>query len=88
MQGRWWGLLLFALLLCAPVPSRAGEFDGKLERVDLQSVTVRGCDNSKVVLALEQKDREKAAPFLGKSVTVVFKTENGEYKALFFRSKH
>jgi len=67
--------------------SLADEFDGKLERVDLQSVTVRGCDNSRKVLALEQKDRQKAAQFLGKSVTVVFKTENGEQKALFFRSK-
>ena len=86
MSGRWSGVLFFALVLSCAQLCYGGEYAGKLERVDLKSVTLRSPDNQKLILKVEGCDRKKAAPYLGKSVTVQFRIENGEQKAVLFRS--
>jgi hypothetical protein len=59
---------------------------GKLERVDLKTVTLRSTDNQKLILKVDGSDRKKAAPYLGKSVTVRFRIEKGEHRAVLFQS--
>ena len=65
---------------------RAEEFAGKLERVDLESVTLLGSDNQRLVIRVDRGSRQAAAPFLGKWVTVDFRTEGGQCQAVRFRS--
>jgi hypothetical protein len=77
-------LILAASALCQPC--RAEEFAGKLERVDLESVTLLGSDNQRVVIRVDRGSRRAAAPFLGKWVTVDFRTEGDHCKAVRFRS--
>jgi len=84
MQGRCKGLVL-ALVLCAPLPCVAGELSGKLERVDLATVTLRTPDDQQLVLAVNPGDRERAAPFLGKSVMVQYRTEQGAKRLIVFQ---
>ena len=86
MRVRWLWMMLFAALSAAPQCCLAGEFAGWLERVDLESVTLRDSDNKPVVVRVERNHRFQAAPFLGKWVTVDFQTEKGEFRALGFRS--
>jgi len=88
MQGAAWGVLLSALLLYSPQLCAAEEFDGKLERVDLKTVTLRSCSNQKLIVTVDQNERQKAAAHLGKSVTVLFETENGKHRAVLFRARH
>ena len=88
MQVPAWGVLLLVLLFYGPQPCTADQFDGKLERVDLKTVTLVGCNNQKLVVTVDQKEREKAAAHLGKTVTVHFKTDNGEHRAVFFRARY
>ena len=77
-----------AALVCLALPHLccAGELAGKLERVDRATVTLRGQDNSRLVLKADNTARQKAAPFLGKSVTVQFRNENGHKRVVVFRS--
>jgi hypothetical protein len=84
MQGRCKGLVL-ALVLCAPLSCAADELSGKLERVDLSTVTLRTTDNQQLVLGVNPGDRQRAAPYLGKSVMVQFRTEQGAKKLVLFR---
>jgi len=86
MQGRCCAALLVSILLPCAHLCQAQECVGKLERVDLQTVTVRSCDNQKAVFKVDGRDRGKAAPYLGKSVAVEIKTENGEQWAVLFRA--
>jgi hypothetical protein len=86
MSGRWSGVLFFAFLLSFAQFCYGGELAGKLERVDLKTVTLRNSDNQKLILRVEGCDRKKAAPYLGKSVTVQFRIENGKQRAVLFRS--
>ena len=88
MPGHAWGVLLLALLLCNPQPCAAEEFNGKLLRVDLTTVTLCSPDNQRLVVSVDRNGREKAAAHLGKSVTVLFRVENGEQKAVLFRSMY
>jgi len=83
---RKFGLGMFAVLILAgaPGPGVADEFFGKLERVDLDSVTLRGPDNSMIVVRVDGGHRRDAAPFLGKTVTVHFQNDRGECRALRF----
>jgi len=67
------------------LPCAAGECAGKLERVDITSVTLRTSDNQQLVLGVNPGDRERAAPYLGKSVTVQYRTEQGAMKLVLFR---
>ncbi len=79
-------ILLIFLLFCVCQPCCAEEFAGKLERVDLQTVTVLGCGNRRLVIRVDRGGRRAAAPFLGKWVTVDFTNTGGEYRAIGFRS--
>jgi hypothetical protein len=86
MPGRWCGLLCFVFLLSSAQLCYGGELAGKLERVDLKTVTLRSTDNQKLILKVDGSDRKKAAPYLGKSVTVRFRIEKGEHRAVLFQS--
>ncbi len=79
-------ILLIFLLFCANQPCRAEEFAGKLERVDIDTVTILGCGNRRLVIRVDRGSRLAAAPFLGKWVTVDLTTAGGEYQAVRFRS--
>ncbi len=87
MRDRCLGILLALLMFGAVKPCFAEEFSGKLERVDLETVTIVDSDNQRVVVWVDQDDRKLAAPFLGKWVRVdVFKPEHGQPRAIRFRS--
>ncbi len=63
----------------------AGEFAGRLERVDLQTVTFRGHNNQLLVVHVDRNHRLQAAPYLGMWVTVDFTTDQGTMRAKAFR---
>ena len=63
----------------------AGEFVGRLERVDLQTITLRGPDNQRLVVHVDRDHRQQAAPFLGMWITVDFITDQGTRRAKGFR---
>lgn len=86
MSGRWRVVCACAMLMLSPQASLAGEMHGKLERIDLQTVTLRGINNEPQILQVDGKDREKAAPYIGKTVTVGIQEEEGLRKAISFRS--
>jgi predicted thioesterase len=64
----------------------AEELAGKLERIDFETVTLIGSDNRKVDVRVDMGNRHKAAPFLGKTVTVDVTVDKGECRAVRFRS--
>ncbi|MEW6352029.1 MAG: hypothetical protein AB1646_23510 [Thermodesulfobacteriota bacterium] len=75
-----------ALLLCVSVSSvSAGEFEGKLERIDRHTVTLLGPNQTRLVLKVDRPDVQKAAAFVGKSVSVEFASEEGHKRLLMFR---
>ncbi|MGO9568303.1 MAG: hypothetical protein ACLP5H_12250 [Desulfomonilaceae bacterium] len=86
MRDRCLGILLILAVTGLCQPCCAEEFAGKLERVDLESVTLLGSDNQRVVIRVDRGSRQAAAPFLGKWVTVDFRNEGGYCQALRFRS--
>jgi hypothetical protein len=79
--------ILMVLIACsAHEVCRGEEVAGKLERVDFESITVVGSDNRKISVRVEPGNRHKAAPFLGKTVTVdVVNLDKGECRAIRFR---
>jgi hypothetical protein len=85
MRGRWFAMLLFAGLLVWPQVCAAGEFAGRLERVDWESVTLRDSNDKLVVVRVNKDHRFQAAPYLGQWVTVDFRNDKGEYRAIGFR---
>ncbi|MFC1834381.1 hypothetical protein ACFL2Q_06570 [Thermodesulfobacteriota bacterium] len=86
MQGRWWGVLLLALIPVLHQPCSAGEFAGKLVRVDSTTVTLRGTGNQKMVIRVNPVDRQEAARLLGRTVKVQTTGGHGGYKVKFFRA--
>ena len=86
MWGRCWGLVLLALLLASACPCFAGELSGKLERIDRATVTLLDLANRRITLTVDTRDRSKAARYLGKSVTVVVRPEDGHQRAVLFSS--
>ena len=85
MRGYWLGIATALLTAAALQPCMAGEFAGRLERVDLQTVTLRGNDNKLLVVHVDKNHRLQAASFLGRWVTVDFQSEHGAFQALGFR---
>lgn len=79
--------ILIVLVACsANQLCRAEEVAGKLERVDFESITLVGSDNRQVSVRVDADNRQKAAPFLGKTVTVdVVNVDKGECRAIRFR---
>ena len=88
MRDRCLRILLTAMAVCVCQPCHAEEFAGKLERVDLETVTLRGSDNQRLVIRVDRGSRQAAAPFLGKWVTVDFSTDDGQCQVVRFRSSH
>jgi len=74
------------VILAAPSWCLAEEFAGKLQRVDRETVTVRGVNDQSFVFRVDSDHRMQAAPFLGKSVAVDFLNDQGVCRALRFRS--
>jgi hypothetical protein len=86
MRDRCLGILWIFVVCCLCQPCSAEEFAGKLERVDLESVTLLGSDNQRLVIRVDRGSRQAAAPYLGKWVTVDFRTDGRECQAVRFRS--
>jgi hypothetical protein len=80
------GALLTALILSWPGAATAYEFSGKLERLDLTTVTLLGKDCDKKIGRVAQEQRVQAAKLLGKSVKVNFKNQKGEEWAVSFEA--
>ncbi len=79
------GIFLFVILLCASHVCGAEQIAGKLERVDMDTVTIRCSNNKKMVMSIERGNRRQAAPFLGKSVLIDSRQEKGDFKAVGFK---
>ena len=88
MRDRCWIIFLVMSLISMPSWACGEEFAGKLERVDRDSITVRGGNDQRLVARVDGSNRQQAAPFLGKSVTVYLSTERGECRALGFKGSH
>jgi hypothetical protein len=88
MWDRCWYMALVIAVLSLPSISWAEEFAGKLERVDSDTITVRGGDDQRLVVKVDGSNRIQAAPFLGKSITVFLSTERGECRVVGFKSPH
>ncbi len=74
------------LLLCFTASfASAGEFEGKLERIDSHTLTLLGRNQTRLVLNVDRPDKQKAAAFVGQSVSVEFASEEGQKKLLMFR---
>jgi hypothetical protein len=86
MRDRCLGIILVVAVFGLCQPCSAEEFAGKLERVDMESVTLLGSDNQRLVVRVDRGSRQAAAPYLGKWVTVDFRTEGGQCQAVRFRS--
>ena len=86
MWDRCWFMALVMLVVALPSLSLAEEFAGKLERVDRDTITVRGGDDRRLVVRVDGSNRIQAAPFLGKSITVYLRSERGECRAVGFKS--
>ena len=78
--------VIIALLLSMGVRTvMAAEFSGKLERLDRKTVTLLGPDRTRLVLEGDGQSIQKAAAFIGRSVSVKFCVEQGHKKLLLFR---
>jgi hypothetical protein len=87
MRDSWRNVVLAIVVLTGGEALAAEQMvTGKLERVDLDTVTVCSRDNRCHKLEIDKTCRMKAAPFLGKSVLVDVKNENGAVRAISFRS--
>lgn len=76
-------------IACKAVNATAGTetLEGKLVRVDSGSVTLAQLENHRIVkriLQVGQDQRHKAAPFIGKTVNVVFRSDAGRLQAILF----
>jgi hypothetical protein len=85
MRVSWFGMMFALVIVVMVQPCRAGEFAGRLERVDVDTVTLRGSDNQVLVVHVDHHHRLQAAPFLGRWVTVDFHTVQGMASATGFR---
>ena len=86
MRNRCSCIVLFVVLLCSAHVCAAEQIAGKLERVDMDSVTIRCSNNKTMVMSIERQKRKQAAPFLGKWVVIDSRQEKGDVKAIGFRS--
>ncbi len=77
MRGRILFGLLFVLVLGWLQPVLAEEIAGKVVRVDVGTVTVAGLGDQRVILTVEQAERQKAASFLGKTVKLTILSRDG-----------
>jgi hypothetical protein len=85
MRNRWLEMLLCLAFVVVPQACCAEQFAGMLVRVDLHSVTLRGSDNERCVMRVEQRQRRQAAPYLGRWVMVDFKTVDHSRRVIRFR---
>ena len=84
---------LLLLITCSIVvvatapPLLAEELSGQIERIDWESVTLRGINNSKIVVPVDDQKRAEAAKFLGKTVRVEVLSQDGKFRVLKFRQE-
>lgn len=84
MQSRCWALVIITVFVVTGSPCFADEYVGKLQRVDMKTITLQG-KNKPMVLEVDSQVRKVAATYLGKSVSVSFCLESGKHKALSLR---
>jgi hypothetical protein len=75
--------LVFILSIITPL--HAEEMSGQIERVDLETVTLRGVNNNKVIVRVDGHKRVEAAQFLGKSVRVEIRGQDGSFSVMKFQ---
>jgi len=68
-------------------PLRAEELSGQIERIDLESLTLRATNNSKIVVPVDDRKRVEAAKFLGKTVRIEVLSQDGNFRVLTFRQE-
>ncbi len=68
--------LLFLVCVCGD--SDADEFCWKLTRIDNDSITLVGTDDTRKTAKIGRDERSKVAAFLGKSVKAHFENLKGE----------
>ena len=85
----WCQPLICGEIKCKPVNADQGTdtLEGKLVRVDSGSVTLAQLQNHRIVkriLQVGKDQRHKAAPLIGKTVNVVFRSDAGQLQAILF----
>jgi hypothetical protein len=73
---------IFVLLIIPPL--HAEELSGQIERVDWETVTLRGANNNKVIVRVDGQKRLEAAQFLGKTVRVEIRGQDGNFSVMKF----
>ncbi len=73
------------LILSIITPLHAEEMSGQIERVDLETVTLRGVNNNKVIVRVDGHKRVEAAQFLGKTVRVEIRGQDGSFSVMKFQ---
>lgn len=86
MRDRLVVILCVAMIIISSNSWANGEVAGKLERVDVETVTLRDANDDKHVVRVDLENRREAAQYLGKTVTVDLLNEGGLCKAVRFRS--
>ena len=74
--------LVFILSIMTPL--HAEELSGQIERVDLETVTLRVVNN-KVIVRVDGQKRVEAAQFLGKTVRVEIRGQDGNFSVMKFQ---
>lgn len=86
MSKIWLGVWSLLALISFSSVSLADEFLGKLARIDNDSVTLIGANDTRKTAKICKDDRPKVAAFLGKSVKVDFEDLKGEQWVVKFES--
>lgn len=78
MKSIWLGAVSLAAVFGLCGNSTADEFCWKLTRIDNDSVTLLGVNDTRKIAKIGRDDRPKVAAFLGKSVKAHFEDQKGE----------
>lgn len=76
---------IFVLLIIPPL--HAEELSGQIERVDWETVTLRGANDNRVVVRVDGVKRLEAAQFLGKTVRVEIRGQDGNFRVMKFQQE-
>lgn len=76
------GVVLCVALVLAAHHVIAGDIAGKLERIGSNSVTLRVSKQQSMTLLVDRDLRQDAARYLGRTVMVRCKGEEGKYRAV------
>ncbi len=78
MRTLWLSAVCLVCFLALSVFALAEDFMWKLARIDTDSVTLIGANDSRKIAKIGQNDRAKVAPLLGRSVKAYFEDLKGE----------